>query len=167
MKTLQPFSIVETPGVQERTRDLEAERIPLVLSGDTVADVQETAHELETFLERANAGGRVYLCLMDVGSSGEKFRSRIVVGQLELSGESEFELNDRSSGGVLVEFMMHLTRVPWWEGDRRQLQLAIGSGTAADSVTVSSRDLVLISDEILGSTPAPLELRIERLRQRH
>ena len=127
-QTLQPFSIVEAPAVQERTRNLEAEVMPLVLTGDTVADVQEAAHDLETFLERANAGGRVYLCIMDVGSSGEKYRSRVVVGQLELTGESEFELNDRGGGGVRVEFDLRLTRVPWWEGDRRQLQLAIGSG---------------------------------------
>ena len=160
-QTLQPHSPTAMPGRHEATRSYLTEEIPLVIRGMDIAKVQELARDLEWFCERANSGYEVYLQRQDVITTTTTLRSRILVGELSLGTDSEFQLK---SGHPHVQFFLKLTRDAWWEGARTRLQLSTtNSGNGSNTVRLSSRESAFIRTTVPGVLSTPLELRWQRV----
>ena len=144
-QTLQPHSPTAMPGRHEATRSYLTEEIPLVIRGMDIAKVQELARDLEWFCERANSGYEVYLQRQDVITTTTTLRSRILVGELSLSTDSEFQLK---SGHAHVQFFLKLTRDAWWEGARTRLQLSTtNSGNGSNTVQIIITRVGIHSDD--------------------
>ena len=160
-QTLQPHSPTAMPGRHEATRSYLTESMPLVIQGRDTEQVQEIARDLEWFCERANIGKEVYLRRVDLVTSSQILHSRILVGELALDRESEFQLH---AGHPRVQFRLQLTRDAWWEGERVRLRLgASNSGSGSNTINVSSRGRAFIRSTIPGVLATPLELRWQRL----
>ena len=160
-QTLQPHSPTAMPGRHEATRSYLTESMPLVIRGQDIAKVQELARDIEWFCERANSGYDVYLIRADLTVAATTLRSRILIGELSLAQDSEFQIH---SGNPHVQFSLQLTRDAWWEGDRIRLQLASSnSGNGSNTITLSSRGRAFIRSGVPGVLATPLELRWQRL----
>ena len=160
-QTLQPHSPTAMPGRHEATRSYLTESMPLVIRGQNIAKVQELARDIEWFCERANSGNDVYLMRADLTAIATTLRSRILIGELSLSPDSEFQIH---SGNPHVQFNLQLTRDAWWEGDRERLRLAgSNSGNGSNTLSVSSRGRAFIRSGVPGVLATPLELHWQRL----
>ena len=160
-QTLQPHSPTAMPGRHEATRSYLTESMPLVIQGRDTEQVQEIARDLEWFCERANVGKEVYLRRVDLVTSSQTLRSRILVGELALDQGSEFQLH---AGHPRVQFRLQLTRDAWWEGAEVRLRLASSnSGNGSNTLSVSSRGRAFIRTTVPGVLATPLEMRWQRL----
>ena len=160
-QTLQPHSPTAMPGRHEATRSFLTEQLPLVIHGADMEKVQEIARDIEWFCERANTGYEVYFQRQDVITTTTILRSRILIGELSLSPDSEFQIR---SGNPHVQFFLKLTRDAWWEGEQVTLNLSSSnSGNGAAVLRMSSRGSAYIRSSVPGVLSTPLELHWERV----
>lgn len=157
------------PTVVQEFKDFIDDDFRVDFINATVATNRASAQAVNRLFEQArnyannSTGAKVYL-EVDFGSTGTYYRSLLSNGYIEFEDETIGVLWDRR-----LQFTLHVTRQPFWEGALTQIPISNASATGntlgltiTNSYDATAENFVDIDEAaVIGDLPAPIKIELE------